>query len=190
MNDDAALPDRQRYLAIYLRDHRAGAEAGVRLAERCRDQASDPTTAAELSRIVGEIDEDRRNLATIMAGLDVEPSTVKQIAGMAAERLGRLKLNGRVVRTSPLSELVQLEALVGAVSVKRELWSTLQTMAVGPTREDLELERLIARADDQRARLQSLHERTARRIFGAAEVTAPHDPGTTAATPSPSDAAG
>ena len=112
------LADRQRYLEIYLQDHRAGAEAGVRLAERCRDHAPDPATASELAQLVVEIDEDRRSLATIMAGLDVDPSMLKQLAGAAAERVGRLKLNGRAVRTSPLSVLVELEGLVGAVSVK------------------------------------------------------------------------
>ena len=74
---------------------------------------------AELSRLVTEIADDRRELATIMAGLDIEPSAVKQFVGLAAERLGRLKLNGHAVRTSPLSVLVELEGLIGAVSIKR-----------------------------------------------------------------------
>jgi hypothetical protein len=161
--------ERSRYLAIYLQDHRAGAEAGVRLAERCRDHATDPEVREELSRIATEIDEDRRTLATIMAGLAVDPSAVKQIAGMAAERLGRLKLNGRAVRTSPLSVLVELEGLIGAVSLKRELWRTLRVLArpVG----DADLDGLIARAEDQRARLQALHGRVAADLFAGA-VTA------------------
>ena len=187
---DAAPPDPQRYLAIYLQDHRAGAEAGVRLAERCRDHAADPTTAAELSKLVDEIDEDRRSLATIMAGLDVDPSTLKQLAGVAAERLARLKLNGRAVRTSPLSVLVELEGLVGAVSMKRELWSTLRTMAVGATRRDDELDELIARAEDQRARLQSLHEHTVRLVFGDADVATRSAPGVDGVTHAPGDTDG
>jgi len=155
--------DRRRYLAIYLQDHRAGADAGVRLAERCRSHAGDPDTVAELSRLVADIDEDRTSLAGIMTGLDVDSSRFKQVAGMAAERLGRLKLNGRIVRTSPLSVLVELEGLIGAVSLKRGLWVTLQTLAVG---RDGELEGLVARADDQRRRLETLHARTAAGLFG------------------------
>ena len=53
------------------------------------DHAPDADTKTELTSVVAEIDEDRRTLATMMAGLDVDPSTVKQIAGFAAERLGR-----------------------------------------------------------------------------------------------------
>jgi len=166
MDDDAAA-QRRRYLTIYLQDHRAGAEAGVRLAERCRDHAPDPDAADELGRLVTEIDEDRRALATIMAGLDVEPSKVKQLAGVAAERLGRFKLNGRMVTTSPLSVLVELEGLVGAVSVKRELWVTLRHLT-DPSQPDVELDRLIGRADDQRTRLQRLHDVVSRGLFEAA----------------------
>jgi hypothetical protein len=165
MNEHDAQADHQQLLAIYLQDHRAGAEAGVRLAERCRDHAPDADTKTELSSLVSEIDEDRRTLATIMTGLDVDPSTVKQIAALAAERLGRLKLNGRVVRTSPLSVLVEIEGLIGAVSMKRELWTTLAAVAAHGPRHDVELETLIERADDQRTRLQTLHGQVAAQVF-------------------------
>src|SRR4051812_44992722 len=113
MDDHERGDEGRRYLTIYLQDHRAGAEAGVRLAQRCRDHAPNPATEAVLSEIVTEIDEDRRELATTMAGLGIDPSSVKHVVGLAAERLGRLKLNGRAVRTSPLSLLVELEGLIG-----------------------------------------------------------------------------
>jgi len=176
MSEPDTEADHQRFLAIYLQDHRAGAEAGVRLAERCRDHAPDADTKTELSRLVDEIDEDRRTLATMMAGLDVDPSTVKQIAGLAAERLGRLKLNGRAVRTSPLSVLVEIEGLIGAVSMKRELWATLGTLAARGPQHDAELEALIARADGQRTRLQTLHAHVAAQVFQTASAPAPSAP--------------
>ena len=165
MHEHDAETDRQQLLEIYLQDHRAGAEAGVRLAERCRDHAPDARTKTELSSLVDEIDEDRRTLATMMAGLDIDPSTVKQLAGLAAERLGRLKLNGRVVRTSPLSVLVEIEGLIAAVSMKRELWATLGTLAARGPQHDTELEALIARAHDQRIRLQNLHRHVAAQVL-------------------------
>jgi hypothetical protein len=176
MHEHDTEADHQRFLAIYLQDHRAGAEAGVRLAERCRDHAPDADTKTELSSLVVEIDEDRRTLATMMAGLDVDPSTVKQIAGLAAERLGRLKLNGRAVRTSPLSVLVEIEGLIGAVSMKRELWATLGTLAARRPQHDAELEALIARADDQRTRLQTLHGHVAAQVFATSSGPAPSAP--------------
>lgn len=180
MHEHDTEADHQHLLAIYLQDHRAGAEAGVRLAERCRDHAPDAGTKTELSSLVDEIDADRRTLATMMAGLDIDPSTVKHIAGLAAERLGRLKLNGRAVRTSPLSVLVEIEGLIGAVSMKRELWATLGTLAARGPQHDTELDALIARADDQRSRLQTIHGRVAAQVFVTASVQARSSPpGTT-----------
>jgi len=169
MDEHEAGADRRRYLTIYLRDHRTGAEAGVRLAQRCRDHAPNPSTAASLEQIAKEIDADRQALTTIMAGLDIDPSSVKHIAGLIAERVGRLKLNGRAVRTSPLSVLVELEGLIGAVSIKRELWTTLQTLATDTLSSDAELKALIARADDQRAELQAVHGRIASDLFLATD---------------------
>jgi hypothetical protein len=178
MDQHGADAEAQRYLTIYLQDHRAGAEAGLRLAERCRDHAPDEAAAAELSRLVTEIDDDRRALATIMAGLDVDPSTVKHIAGLASERLGRLKLNGRAVRTSPLSVLVELEGLIGAVSIKRELWATLRALAASGAGQHADLEALATRADDQRARLQRLHGRVVGEVFaGSQPATIPSGSG-------------
>jgi len=104
-----------------------------------------------------------------MAGLGIGPSSVKHVVGLAAERLGRLKLNGRAVRTSPLSLLVELEGLIGAVSIKRELWTTLQTLATDSLGRNAELATLIARADDQRARLQTVHGGIASDLFDATD---------------------
>jgi hypothetical protein len=171
MEPEEHAAERQRYLTTYVQDHRAGAEAGVRLARRCHDHAPDPTTAAELARIVEEIEADRVSLAAIMDGLGVEASKVKDVAGLAAERIGRLKLNGRLVRTSPLSVVVELEGLIGAVSVKRELWATLSVLAGARAAPDERLATLLARADDQRSRLQAIHARVVTALFGSAPVS-------------------
>jgi hypothetical protein len=169
--DDEPL-DRRRYLAIYLQDHRAGAEAGVRLARRCRDHAPNAEIAGELARVADDIDEDRRDLATIMAGLDIDPSTVKQVAGLAAERVGRLKLNGRLLRQSPLTVVVETEALIGAVAVKRQLWATLRTLAATDRLPEPQLESLLARADDQRDRLRAIHGRLVELLFASPDEPA------------------
>jgi hypothetical protein len=171
MDEHEVAADRRRFLSIYLQDHRAGAEAGVRLAERCRDHAPDTDIERELSRLVTDIDADRRTLTTIMTGLEIDPSTVKQITALAAERLGRLKLNGRAVRTSPLSVLVELEGLIGAVSMKRQLWTTLRTLAPGGPGRDGELDALLTRADDQRDRLLAIHGRVASQVFGPRDLS-------------------
>jgi hypothetical protein len=47
------------------------------------------------------------------------------LGGRIAERVGRLKSNGRIVRRSPLSSLLELEMLRLAVEGKAACWRTL-----------------------------------------------------------------
>jgi hypothetical protein len=171
MATDTVVLDDERYLAIYLQDHRAGAEVGVRLARRCRDHAPDGTTTAELTELVTDIEQDRASLAALMASLGVTPSSFKQLAGTGAELLGRLKLNGRLVRRSPLSVLLELEGLVGAVSTKRQLWATLAQLPATARCADIALESMTARADDQRQRLHVIHVRLVRELLSGGATT-------------------
>jgi hypothetical protein len=64
-----------------------------------------------LNRLAAEIAEDRATLLEIMAGVGVPVRHVKSHAAWAAEKAGGLKLNGHVLHRSPLSGLVELEAL-------------------------------------------------------------------------------
>lgn len=74
-----------------------------------------------------------------------------------AETLGRLKPNGTLVRRSPLSDVMELEALSTAVAAKRLGWVTLRLVGERDGRFDpAEIDALIARAEDQQARLEGL----------------------------------
>jgi hypothetical protein len=175
-------------LAIYLQDHRAGAAAGVQLVQRCRRQASGEL-ATMLAWLEAQIDEDRQSLESIMGGLGVSQSPLKTALSVLAERAGRFKLNGHLWKRSPLSTLLELEALAAAVYTKRNLWQSLaatEQPAAGDPRQFVEL---IQRATVQLERVQSHHEAAARHAFDAAttpslreqrstDTTARHD-GTT-----------
>jgi hypothetical protein len=156
----------RRLLTGYLRDHRAGAAAGVRLARRIAEQATDPAGRDALSGLATAIDEDRRRLDVVMDALGVEPSRFKQAVGVVGERLGRLKTNGTIWRRSPASDVLELEALAAGVLAKRSLWRTLATIAVAPA--PVGLEELTGRADEQLAAIGELHVAAARRAFGPA----------------------
>jgi len=108
-----------------------------------------------------EIDEDRDSLLEIMRALGVGADRLKVIGGWGAEKLGRLKLNGRLLGYSPLSRLVELEALLLGVRGKLALWRALQE--IEPQRSHLarvDLDQLIARAERQLDQLE-LHRRRA-----------------------------
>ena len=67
--------------------------------------------------------------------------------------LGRLKLNGRLVRYSPLSRVYELQALIVLVELKRSLWESLKRTH-GETLSSIELDGLVERAGRQMADLE------------------------------------
>ena len=110
------------HLETYLRDHRAGAAAGVRLAERLRDEGGDAVRRDEMAGIVRDIAADRDDLDRLMAALDVRPSAVKSALAAAGQHLGRLKRNGRLWGRSPLSDILELEARASRVPARGRAW--------------------------------------------------------------------
>jgi hypothetical protein len=121
-----------------------------------------------LSRLAGEIEEDRSSLLSIMDDLDVSVDRVKLAAGWAAEKVGRLKLNGRLLSYSPLSRMMELELLELGVAGKLSLWHALHQIAPAePRLKGAKLERLIERAGGQREELEVLRRRAVSDAFPA-----------------------
>jgi len=150
-----------KLLAIYLNDHLAGATAGVELARRLRaSNEGDASFGPELAEICAEIEADRETLVAIMDRLEVSPSRLKPLAAILIERLGRLKLNGRLWGYSPLSRLDELEILQLGVAGKRRLWRALEHTRAGDL-QDFELGALAERATGQLRRLEALHLKAA-----------------------------
>ncbi len=113
---------------------------------------------AELTRLADEIGEDREALRDIMKRLDVAESTVKKAAGWVGEKVGRLKPNDHLVSRSPLSDVLELEALRAGTAARIAGFQVLRAVAVDDSRiTKEELETLMQRADDQAERLYKLH---------------------------------
>ena len=119
----------KRLLSVYLNDHLAGSVAGVELARRSQRSNEGGELGDFLAGLTREIEEDRGGLLAVMRALDVSPSRVKPRLAWVAEKAGRLKLNGRLLSYSPLSRLVELEALVLGVTGKKSLWDALAVLA-------------------------------------------------------------
>lgn len=160
-------PEPSTLLAVYLRDHLAGAMAGVSLVRRCRRANRGTGLDVVLAEIEAEIVEDRRTLKETMARLRVAESRVKKLLGLSSDLLGRLKGNGRVFRRSPSSRVVELEALASGVFTKRSLWLSLRAVVDDyGALDSRELDRLAARATRQYERLIIEHDRAAVAAFG------------------------
>ena len=164
------MPD---FLHSYLRTHEAGARAGSDLFHRAaRNQRQKPYADA-LRQIAVEVEQDLGALRQLMRSLGTTPNPLLGGAAQLAERLGRLKPNGQLVRRSPLSDLVEVEACLNAVGAKRAGWQALSAAGIQARVElpggsqPVTVETLLGRAEDQIDRLRGIH------AIVAAEVLRP-----------------
>ena len=146
-----------KYLSIYLNDHLAGAAGGTELAKRAAGGNKDTEFSEPLERIARDIEEDKAALEGIMDSLDIKKNPLKEGAGWIAEKAGRLKLNGQLVGYSPLSRVVELEALVTGVTAKMAAWEVLRRLSETDRRLNAgQIDDLIKRATSQRDELDEL----------------------------------
>jgi hypothetical protein len=154
--------ENNKLLRIYLEDHYAGATAGAARARRLADAEKDSADADALAGFADDAAADREQLATAMAALGIPTSRIKNELAAIGEKLGALKPNGYVLNRSPLSTIVEIEAMQMAVRGKRSLWESLQ---VAPAVAALDLAVLAQRADEQLAVLDEIHRTRVQSTF-------------------------
>lgn len=152
----------QELLHAQLQHHWAGANGGVAFFDRVGRTHGDPAAAAEI-RLMADVNrEDRETLRRIMLSLGAKPSRLAATTARTGEWLARFKPNGRVVRRSPLTDVLEVEALRLAVSGKRIGWQFLTALAEHDSRLDrTHLDALVSRADEQLKQLHDIHLRVA-----------------------------
>lgn len=145
-------------LGLYLSDHRAGATAGRNRIRQMAQEYAATRIGPELARISAEIDGEHTFYGELLDALGVHERSLRQLLGGVAEQLGRLKMNRRLLQTSPMTPLLELELMRNAVIGKRSGWQVLATYA-----DDLGLPQelftdLAERADRQEHTLDQLHQ--------------------------------
>ena len=144
-----------KLLKIYLNDHLAGSMAGLELAKRCCANNEGSRLGDFLQRLITDIDSDKSELERLMESLGATKDPIKQLAGWATEKLGRLKFNGQLTGYSDLSRLIEVEGLCLGVEGKLSLWRSLKNVAQqDPRLAVAELDQLIERAKQQRDELE------------------------------------
>lgn len=147
--------DARDRLRVYLNDHLAGAVGMLSLARRSQAANAGTALGDVLGGLRAEFAEDAAVLRRLLSDLGLAEARPKQGLAQAAERIGRLKLNGQLTGYSPLSRLVELDALSAGVDVKRSMWASLrQVRHRYPVVADVDLEALIERAERQRRTLE------------------------------------
>lgn len=151
----------QRLLAIYLRDQEAIGRAGSDLFRRAlRNQGRHPR-AAELRELAVEGGRDLTALHDLMRQLGVRSSPLLIAALRGGERLGRLKLNGSLFRRSPLSDLVEVQALLTLAHLKVAAWEAIAAADPETAGASVDVAALLHRANRQVERLVALHRQVA-----------------------------
>ncbi|MEV4946726.1 hypothetical protein [Streptomyces sp. NPDC053755] len=155
-------------LGVYLNDHLAGASAGAQLVRRMTRAHHGRAFEPQLAELTEEVREDLRSLRRFMDVLGVRRLRSRTAAGWLAERLGRLKFNGRVLSRSPLSDVLELEAMRLAVEAKADCWRSLRGLARADARLDPDrLDKLIQRARRQSQSLEAMRTTAATHVLSA-----------------------
>ena len=165
-----------RLLRIYLTDHLAAGTAGVALARRAARSNSGTSAGEFLHRLSGEIAVDLETLRRVVSQLGFTSSRPKEIVAAALEKVARLKPNGQLRGYSPLSRVLELEALSVGIAGKLALWQSLQGLpALTKRLGGIDLEDLIERARRQREEVEEHRQQAAGQAFvgGAAPPPAP-----------------
>jgi hypothetical protein len=154
----------RKLLGIYLNDHLAGSTVGRNLSQRTLGNNRGTPYEAPLERLAGQIAEDRQTLLDLMRRLEVREDRLKSAAALVGERAGRLKPNGRLTGYSPLSRVVEFEALTLGVTAKRAMWRALRDLDA-PELAEFDFAALEARADSQQQLLEEQRAAAARDAF-------------------------
>lgn len=166
--DPEGADEAGRFLRIYLNDHWAGQAAGRKLAERLQASNRDTPLGQYASDLLSEIQVDAELLQEAMRRVGAKRDVIKEVAVLTFERIGRLKPNGRVLSYSPLSRVVELEAMALGVEGKLSLWKVLAKLGEGDDRlRGLDFGAAQKRARSQRSRLERFRTDAARLAFEA-----------------------
>lgn len=172
-------------LAIYLNDHRAGSDGGRGLARRCQSANRGTPLGDYLIEFLDELDQDAELVERLCDSFEVRNDWPKRWAVRIGHHLGALKMNGQLLGYSPLSRVLELEALIAAVNAKGQLWATLLDDELRARIAAADADDIAAaerRAEGQAERLADHHRLAVREAF-----VDPGEPGRPQPTTTPTD---
>ncbi|MDQ2856246.1 MAG: hypothetical protein M3R68_07955 [Acidobacteriota bacterium] len=161
------------HLATYLNDHLAGSVLALELLEHLESTHAHSWLRHFFSQLHAEVATDRDVLEGFMDALKISQSRTRKASAWLAEKMTELKLRIDDPQGGPLRLFESLEALSLGIEGKRSLWIALRAAAEkSPELRIIDYERLIERADEQRARVEKVRIDTAREALTPAEPAA------------------
>ncbi len=157
----------KRFLRIYMNDQLAAGVAWREAARRARSNNEGTELGDVLVHVADATAEDVATFEGIMERLGLRRGAVKPRLAFVTERVGRLKLNGRLFSYSPLSRFVEPDFLALGIEGKKVLWGTLGDLAgLQGQLPDVDFDHLIARAHEQRAAIEPFRVEAGRQALG------------------------
>ena len=151
-------------LAIYLKDHLAGARVALNQLEAMCNEHEDERYREFAKRLLPDIQSDDNTLRSIVEAIDEEPSGIRNAGGWLLEKMARLKLGH--TKTEGFELFESLEMLSVGIIGKRSLWKALQIVSKEDSRLlKFDFDTLLHRADDQFQSVEEERLRLVPRVF-------------------------
>lgn len=165
------MPDEKSHedLAIYLKDHYAGAVGALELLEHLSKQHADNRLGAFFTLLHADVEADHIQLHNLMEALAIEESSVRNAGAWMAEKFGRAKLGFTVGEDAKLRLLQSLESLYLGITGKRLLWRALRAASQSsPVLRKTDFDQLEERAIEQADRVEAERLKAAQAALGPA----------------------
>jgi hypothetical protein len=155
-----------KHLAIYLKDHLAGSEAGLEILEHIEAAHGVGSIGDITRRIRAEIVGERKVLTGLLEQLGASTSVSRRVAGWMSEKAMELKLFADDPGNGALRLFEAVEAIKLGVHGKLGLWKALAASAQRvPVLATVEYEPLIKQAEEQEELLEMLRLEASRAAF-------------------------
>lgn len=116
-------------LGLYLGDHLSGATGGrARIADMAKRYVMKPY-GSDLALISEQVEREYLTMSDVVEALGFSKRPVKRALAWVGERVGSLKPNGRLVKTSPMTPVLELDLMRAAVNGKGAGWEVLEHYA-------------------------------------------------------------
>jgi hypothetical protein len=154
-------------LSTYLHDHLAGSHFAIELLSTLTDQYKDEPLGAFARALGVDVKNDQDTLQLVIEQVGKTALDLKEAAGWLMEKVSRLKLR-RDESGEGLGTFEALEILTLGIRGKAALWSALAVIReVDPRVPACDFDKLIARAEDQFALVETQRLLLVRRTFAA-----------------------
>jgi hypothetical protein len=164
------MKDANDALGTYLHDHLAGAAFAVEMLQAVREQHANEELGGFAAGVLLEIEDDRSVLQQIAKRVESHSSAIKEAASWFAEKASRLKL--RRQGADSLGTFETLETLALGIRGKEALWNALRVASANdPRLQGVDYPALIARAQEQHAKVEAWRIDIARTLFAPAATS-------------------